>query len=91
MTNKEAALPRPCWWPEPITGDQYEAFTPEKLELEGGYLIGGPEAAEQRENLLALLLRNCGLDRAVRLADRILWKEALDRWELYGDYDLEED
>lgn len=37
------------------------------------------------------LFRNCGLDRAVRLAEPTLWKEALDRCELYGDYDVEED
>lgn len=84
-------LPRPCWWPEPITAEQYEAFTPEKLELVSGYLIDGPDSAEERNHLLALLLRNCGLDRAVRLADPVLWKEALERWELYGDYRLDDD
>jgi hypothetical protein len=71
-------LPRPCPWPEPITLDQFIAFTPEKLELASGYLID-EDAHEQRVHLLALLLTNCGLEAAIHLAHRDHWQEALDR------------
>lgn len=72
-------LPVPRWWPAPITIEQYLAFTPEKLELIDGYLIGGPETPEARLHLLALLLSNCGLEAAVRLAPPDDWREALER------------
>ncbi len=71
-------LPRPYWWPQPITAEQYLAFTPEKLELVQGYLLAGPQDPEARLNLLALLLTNCGLEQAVQLASPEHWREALD-------------
>lgn len=91
MEGRKMGLPRPCWWPEPITAAQASAFVPETIEVEEGYLLGGPEADDRRMQLLGLLLRNCGLDRAVRLADPTLWKEALDRWQLYGGYNFDHD
>ncbi len=71
-------LPQPRWWPEPITLEQYIAFTPEKLELVQGYLLDGPETPEARLDLLALLLTNCGLEAAVQLASKDDWREAID-------------
>lgn len=79
MTNEPTELPRPCPWPEPITAEQYQAFTPEKLELVSGYLLDGPESKERRLQLLALLLTNCGLEEAVQLAWPEHWREALER------------
>ena len=61
----------------PITMEQYESFTPEKLELIEGYLIDGPGYPEQRRDLLALLLTNEGLIEAVRLAPEERWREAI--------------
>ncbi len=72
-------LPHPRRWPEPITLEQYTAFTPEKLELVKGYLIAGPDDTQDRLNLLALLLANCGLEEAVNLASPEDWRDALDR------------
>ncbi len=71
-------LPRPRWWPAPITTEQHLAFTPQKLELIDGYLLGGLETSEARLHLLALLLTNCGLQDAVCLASPEDWREALD-------------
>jgi hypothetical protein len=56
---------------------QYLAFTPEKLELLGGYLIDGADWHEQRRDLLQLLLTNEGLAAAVRLAPEAAWREVL--------------
>ena len=72
-------LPNPRWWPDPITLEQYAAFTPKKLELIDGYLLGGPDDPEARLHLLALLLTNRGLEEAVNLASPDDWREALDR------------
>ena len=71
-------LPQPRWWPEPITAEQYLAFTPGRLELVRGYLLDGPETTETRLNLLALLLTNCGLEAAVQLASKDDWREVID-------------
>lgn len=71
-------LPEPRWWPEPITAEQYLAFTPGKLELVRGYLLAGPEDTEARMNLLALLLTNCGLAAAAQLGTIDDWREAMD-------------
>jgi len=68
--------------PRPITIDEYESFTPEKLELIGGYLIDGPDHPEQRRDLLALLLTNEGLIEAVRLVPAERWRDAIAR--VYG-------
>jgi hypothetical protein len=61
MTEAGEDLPVPDLDPGPITLEQFEAFTPEKLELVSGYLIDGPEWPEPRQQLLALLLVNSGL------------------------------
>jgi hypothetical protein len=74
----DVELPVAYPWPSPITIEQYQAFTPEKLELVSGYLIDGPESTEARRDLLALLLANCGLEEAVRLAEPLHWRNALD-------------
>ena len=79
MEPEDLELPRARCWPEPITSEQYIRFTPEKLELISGYLIEGPEESEAREQLLALLLTNVGLETAVTLADREDWLEAIER------------
>ena len=70
---------------QPINGDQYMAFTPEKLELSEGYLIHGPRYPKGRRDLLMLLLVNQGLLEAVRLAPPQLWREAIRQ--VYGDKD----
>lgn len=57
--------PVPSCSPQPITADQFAAFTPEKLELISGYLIA-PDAQDERRDLLILLLTNMGLEEAVR-------------------------
>ena len=79
MENPDTRLPQPRRWPEPITLEQYIAFTPEKLELVSGYLIDGPESPEERIALLALLLRNCGLEAAAMLSSVEDWREAGER------------
>lgn len=86
MKENETKLPRASWWPEPITEEDFRAFVPEDVELTDGFLCSGEDAAGRRVALLAVLLRNCGLEAAVRLADPVLWREALERWELYGGY-----
>lgn len=75
--------PVPHLEPQAITFNEYEAFTPEKLELIAGYLIDGPNDHEQRRDLLLLLLANEGLVEAVRLAPEARWREAIRR--VYGD------
>ncbi len=72
-------LPDPRPWPGPITAEQYRAFTPQKLELIDGYLLSGSETCQERVDLLALLLANCGLEEAVKLASPDDWREALER------------
>ncbi len=72
-------LPVPELESRPITFDQYQALTPEKLELLSGYLIAPADSPEERHRLLALLLVNLGLVEAVKLAPEARWREALDR------------
>lgn len=74
-----ASAPRPVPQLEHqrINFEQYEAFTPEKLELIEGYLIDGPTYHEERRDLLLLLLVNEGLLEAVRLAPEAAWREAI--------------
>ncbi len=79
MTEPNENLPVPDLDPRPITLEQYLALTPEKLELVSGFLIDGPEWPEPRDQLLALLLVNCGLVEVVKRAPRARWLEALDR------------
>ncbi len=75
-------LPEPTLEPRPIGFEQYQVFTPEKLELFSGYLIAPPDSPEKRRQLLALLLVNLGLSDVVKLAPAARWQEALDR--VYG-------
>jgi hypothetical protein len=75
--------PVPDLEPRPLTFEQYEALTPEKLELCEGYLIAPPDYPEERRNLLSLLLVNEGLLQAVRLAPPEQWRAALRQ--VYGD------
>jgi hypothetical protein len=57
-------------------------LVPEKLEFVDGYLVDGPDDHIWRERLLALLLTNEGLLRAVQLAPELAWREALEQ--VYG-------
>lgn len=79
MTEANAELPEPGLEAQPITFAQYQALTPEKLELFSGYLIAPPDSADERRWLLALLLINVGLIEAVRIAPEGRWREAVDR------------
>ena len=47
---------------------------PEKLEMVRGMLFA---ADEDRLTVLALLLENVGVDRAVRLGDAAVWRAAV--------------
>ena len=49
-------------------------LTPEKFEMYEGKLFWSDE---QRVTLLALLLENVGVDRAVRLGDPNVWRAAV--------------
>ncbi len=74
--------PTPGLEPAPITLDHFVYLTPEKLELVNGYLVEGPEEHVWRTRLLALLLTNEGLLRAVQLAPEAAWRQALEQ--VYG-------
>ena len=50
------------------------SLTPEKFEMVKGQLFWSDE---QRVTLLALLLENVGVDRAVRLGDPTVWRAAV--------------
>lgn len=52
---------------------RYE-LTPEKMEMFDGRLYAYDE---ERLTMLALLLENVGIDRAIRLGDPRLWREAI--------------
>ena len=62
--------------PRTITFEDYQAATPEKIELWQGYLLW--EEGERRRLLQALLV-NVGLCRTVALAPRELWLQALEQ------------
>jgi hypothetical protein len=51
------------------------SLTPEKIELIEGRLFW---SEEDREAMLALLLENVGADKAVRLGDPKVWREAIE-------------
>ncbi len=80
----QPAVPRPVPGLDgrPIRMAEYDAFTPEKLELWQGYLIMPPEYTDERRDLLTLLLVNEGVREAVRLAPPDVWRTALE--EVYG-------
>jgi Uma2 family endonuclease len=71
------SLPVPNLEPGPIGWEEFMSLTPEKFELVKGYLFDAPDQHRWRENLLAVLLTNEGLKRAVHLAPRERWEEAL--------------
>jgi len=80
--ESQAQRPIPDLEPQKLNVWQYEAFTPEKLELIGGYLAGPADWTEERIDLLQLLLANVGLEQTVRLAPEAAWREAIRR--VYG-------
>jgi len=47
---------------------------PEKAEMIEGKLFG---TEEERLTVLALLLENVGIDKAIRLGDADVWREAI--------------
>jgi hypothetical protein len=59
-----------------VSGEAMQRFelTPEKLEMVRGKLLW---SEEDRVNLLGLLLENVGADRAVRLGDAQVWRDAV--------------
>jgi hypothetical protein len=75
-------LPIPDLEPRAITLAEYQAHTPEKFELLGGYLFDTARHPEARRRLLRLLLVNVGLLDAVSLAPEEGWLGALRR--VYG-------
>ena len=79
MTEPGEPLLVPHLEPRRITIDEYQAHTPEKLELIEGFLL---HDQDERRRLVALLLVNVGLLEAVRVAPEGRWREALER--VYG-------
>ena len=68
--------PQPTAWPEEISVQEFERFVPDKIELVDGKLLDSEEA---RLDLLAVLLKNCGLEAAALMCDRFHWREAAAR------------
>ena len=68
--------PEPTAWAEEITLEEFERFAPQKLELVNGNILASEEI---RLDLLALLLKNCGLTEAAMLCDKFDLHEAADR------------
>ncbi|HEX3046720.1 MAG TPA: hypothetical protein VHY08_18340 [Bacillota bacterium] len=62
--------------PQLIDAEMFDDYTPEKLELFDGVLLGDIEEAKK---LLLLLLFNIGLEEAVKLAPKELWEQAIIR------------
>lgn len=63
------------------TADEFPdrwALTPEKYEMWDGKMLWSDE---DRLNLVALLLENVGIDAAMRLAPKELWRESLDAYD----------
>jgi hypothetical protein len=60
-----------AWGGEAMTRYQ---MTPEKTEMIGGRLYG---TEEERHTMLALLLENVGVDKAVRLGNPNIWRAAV--------------
>jgi hypothetical protein len=68
-------LPQPQLEPNGITFDQYEEFTPAKLELSNGYLGYG---GQDNLGFHLSVLTNMGLLKAAQHTNLALWIEALD-------------
>ncbi len=75
MTNSQPPLPQPQLKPTGIAFDQYEEFTPEKLELADGYYGYG---GQDQTGFQLAVLTNMGLLKAIRHTEAVLWIEALD-------------
>ncbi|RCJ41952.1 hypothetical protein A6769_38505 [Nostoc punctiforme NIES-2108] len=75
-SNSQPPLPQPELERAGITFEQYEEFTPEKLELWDGYLRYG---GQNQLGFHLVVLRNMGLLTAVSHTQLSLWIEALDR------------
>jgi len=73
--------PVPDQGPQPITMEQYHAYSAEKIELWGGYVFGPSDFHDYRRDMLLLLLVNEGLEEAVRLAPLDRWRAAIARVE----------
>jgi hypothetical protein len=73
--NWNSKRPQPNWWAEEITQEEFDAFSASPIYLRSGFLFG-PDGEEQRLHLLALLLKNCGVEAAAFLTDRDDWREA---------------
>jgi hypothetical protein len=59
------------------TGDEWKArreLTPKKIELSSGKLFWSDD---DRLAMLALLLENIGVDRAIRIGSPDVWREAM--------------
>ena len=61
-----------AWCPEEV--ESRYSLTPEKIELVEGKLFWSDE---ERLNMLALLLENIGIDKAIHLGDPNVWREAI--------------
>jgi hypothetical protein len=62
------------------SGEEWRArreLRPDKIEMSQGKLFWSDE---DRLNMLALLLENVGADRAVRLGNPQVWRDAIARW-----------
>jgi len=81
MGQEEDPLSRMDWdirregraW-SPDEWDARRELTPEKIEMSRGMLF---YSDDYRLAMLALLLENLGADRAVRLGDPQIWREAV--------------
>ncbi len=62
-----------CAWRGQEARARYE-LTPEKIEMSEGRLFW---TDEERLAMLGLLLENVGIDRAIRLGDPRLWRDAV--------------
>lgn len=68
-------FPRPELAPAPITSEQYEVYTPEKLELWKGYYN---YAGQDLKGFYLAVLTNMGLKAAVSEVPLSLWLEAIE-------------
>lgn len=68
-------FPKPQLDPTPINFEQYEEYTPEKLELYGGfYNYGGQDFT----GFYLAVLANMGLRKAVDRIPLLLWLDAIE-------------
>jgi hypothetical protein len=60
--------------PQLVNIEMYDDYTPEKLELLDGIILGDIEEAKK---LLLLLLFNIGLEETIKLAPKKLWEQVI--------------